>query len=102
MLRRVFIVLLLTSTVAFAAPRKKAAPKTVAPDRMPHEIAMYLKNLSADGKKSVTYKATAEGTRFFFEEPSGVTVYAFDGTGYTKSEFLRGYTLARAVKKFKK
>ena len=101
MLRRAIIVLLLTASIATAAPRRKAAPKSMAPDHLQHDIAMFLKDLSADGSKSVVYKATAEGTRFFFEEPGGVTVYAFDGTGYTKTGFLKGYTLKRAVRKYK-
>src|SRR4029079_3888617 len=37
---------------------------------------------------------------FFFEESSGVTVYSFDGDGYRKSEFLKGATLAKALKKY--
>lgn len=82
---------------AAAAPKTK----TVAPATLPHPVAMFLANLSADGKQRVTFKAAAIGTRFFFEEPTGVTVYGYDGdSGYRKETFLRGYTLAKALKKY--
>ena len=84
---------------AFAAP-KAPAPKAVAPPAIPHAVAMFMATLSGDGKTKVTYAATAHGTRFFFEETSGVTVYSFDGDGYRKSEFLKGATLAKALKKY--
>jgi len=99
-MRRFAVVLLLAATIASAAPKKK--PKTIAPDQVPHPVALFLASLSADGKRNVIYKAEALGTHFFFEEPTGVTVYAFDGTGYAKTEFLKGYTLSRAVKKYAK
>ena len=99
-MRRLIAVLLLTATIASAAPKKKSAPKTVAPEEFPHATAMFVASLSNDGKRSVTYKAQALGTHFFFEEPNGVTVYIFDGTQYAKKEFLRGYTLSRAVRKY--
>ena len=85
----------------FAAASAFAAPKPpVAPPAIPHAVAMFLATLSADGKTKVTYAATARGTNFFFEEPGGVTVYSFDGDGYKKSEFLKGSTLAKALKKY--
>lgn len=100
-MRRIVAVLLLAATVVSAAPKKKAAPpKTIAPDQIAHPIALFLASLSSDGKRSVTYKAEARGTHFFFEESSGVTVYTFDGTQYVKTEFLKGYKLGRAVKKY--
>ncbi len=77
-----------------------AAPKPVAPPAIPHSVAMFLASLSGDGKTKVTYAATARGTNFFFEESGGVTVYSFDGDGYRKAEFLRGYTLSKALKKY--
>ena len=62
---------------------------------------MFLANLSADGKQRIAFKAAAVGTRFFFEENVGVTVYGFDGNGgYRKEAFLKGYTLPRAMKKY--
>lgn len=48
----------------------------------------------------MTFKARAYGTRFFFEEPSGVTVYRFANGQYVKEEFLGGVKLERAVKKY--
>jgi len=101
-MRRIVAVLLLAATVVSAAPKKKAAAsKPLAPDELPHPIALFLSNLSSDGKRSVTYKAQAIGTMFFFEEATGVTVYTFDGDKYVKKERLAGYTLARAVKKYR-
>ena len=77
-----------------------AAPKSVAPAAIPHQVAMFMASLAGDGKTKVSYTATARGTRFFFAEDGGVTVYAFEGDGYRKSEFLKGYTLAKALKKY--
>jgi hypothetical protein len=104
MLRR-SLLLLCTLTLLGAAPPPKpktvAQPKLVAPASMPHPVAMFLANLCNDGKKKISFKAAAIGTRFFFEEDSGVTVYAFDGnSAYTKETFLKGYTLAKALKKY--
>ena len=61
---------------------------------------MFMASLAGDGKTKVSYTATARGTHFFFAEDGGVTVYSFDGDGYRKSEFLKGYTLAKALKKY--
>jgi len=94
-LRQFFTALLLAVTVA-------AAAKTVAPPTIPHPIAMYLQGLSNDGKQAVTFRASAVGTHFFLEEPAGVTVYVYDETvGYKKEAFLKGSTLAKAMKKYK-
>lgn len=91
-------VLLFVGILLAAAP----APKTTAPATLPHPIAMFLANLSAEGKQKITFKAAAIGTRFFWEEATGVTVYAFDGnTGYRKETFLKGYTLQKALKKYR-
>ena len=57
-------------------------------------------SLAGDGKTKVSFTATARGTHFFFAEDGGVTVYSFEGDGYRKSEFLKGYTLAKALKKY--
>jgi hypothetical protein len=82
-----------------AAPKKKvSAPAPAAPDAVPHSIALFLGSLSRDGARAVTFRATARGTRFFLEEPTGVTVYRFDAGQYVKQEFLKGMTLAKAVK----
>jgi hypothetical protein len=77
-----------------------AAPKPVAPPAIPHDVAMFMASLAGDGKTKVSYTAAARGTRFFFAEDGGVTVYTFEGDGYRKSEFLKGYTLAKALKKY--
>ena len=96
MLRRTLLAL-----SAFAILSAGAAPKAVAPATLPHPVAMFLANLSSEGRQKVSFKAAAIGTRFFFEEPAGVTVYGFDGNdGYRKEKFLKGYTLKKALKKY--
>ena len=67
---------------------------------MSHPVAMFLSTLSSGGKQKVTFKAAAAGTRFFFEETAGVTVYVFDGNGYTKETFIKSATLASAMKRY--
>jgi len=90
-----FIAVLLAVTAA-------AAAKTIAPPTIPHPMAMYLQSLSNDGKDKVTYRASAIGTHFFLEEPAGVTVYVYEeSVGYRKEAFLKGATLAKAMKKYK-
>ena len=88
------ITLLLVSAIALAAP------KPVAPETLAHTSALFLAGLANDGKRTVTYRATARNTRFFLEEPAGVTVYVYDGNEYRKEAFLRGVKLERAVKKY--
>ncbi len=83
-----------------ARKAKAAAPVSVAPKEMPHQIALFLASLSGDGKTEVKFKATAVGMRFYFEEPTGVTVYVWDNGGYHKEEFLKGTSLAKAVKRY--
>jgi hypothetical protein len=90
-----------------ATPKKKkpvaapvAAPHLIAPDTVPHAQAMYLAGLSKDGKEKVTFKAAAYGKHFFLEEPSGVTVYVYDGSGYRRQTFLPKLTLEQAMKKY--
>src|SRR3989442_12481578 len=96
MLSRTIVALLFFAGSAFAA----AAPKRIAPDTVPHPTAMFLASLSGDGRQQVVFKAAAMGTHFYFEEPTGVTVYFYDGRGYRKQTFLKGYTLTKAIKKF--
>jgi hypothetical protein len=87
----------LFAIAAFAAP---PPPKSIAPNTVPHPIAMFLSNLSSGGKKKVTFKAAAAGTHFFFEEPAGVTVYVFDGDGYRFESFIKSATLASVMKRY--
>lgn len=99
------IVLLLTFSVLATAQKKKSAPPPpppapAAPDVVPHSIALFLGGLSKDGTKQVTFRATAIGTRFFLEEPTGVTVYRFEKGLYVKEIFMRNTNLAAAKKKY--
>ena len=99
MLRRSLLLLFIIALLGAAAT--PPASKQVAPASLPHPVAMFLSNLCGEGKKKVSFKAAAIGTRFFFEEDSGVTVYMFDGnSGYRKETFLKGYNLAKAMKKY--
>jgi hypothetical protein len=93
---RTIVALLLFAGSAFAAP----TPKRIAPEIVPHPTAMFLASLSGDGRHQVIFKAAAMGTHFFFEEPTGVTVYAYDGRGYRRETFLKGYTLSKAIKRY--
>lgn len=83
---------------------KKAAPKAVtkslAPDTVSHPIALFLSQMCSDGKKRVTFKANAIGTRFFLEEPTGVSIYGFDGTAYRKESFVKGSTIDKVLKRY--
>ena len=98
MLRKLVV---LFSALALLGATPAPQPKTLAPPTLPHPIAMFLANISNEGKQKITFKATAIGTHFFFEEPGGVTVYAYDGNDeYRKETFLKGYTLAKALKKY--
>jgi hypothetical protein len=92
---------ILTALLVFLATASAfAAPKPVAPPAIPHDVAMFMASLAGDGKTKVSYSAAARGTHFFFAEDGGVTVYSFEGEGYRKSEYLKGYTLAKALKKY--
>ena len=95
-------VILLALTMVAASPKKKALPAPNAPDAVPHSVALFLGSLSRDGARQVTFRATATGTRFFIEEPTGVTVYRFDKGTYVKQEFVRGITLQTAMKRWAK
>ena len=90
----------LAALLLFVALTAGAATKPVAPVTLPHPVAMFLVNLSASGKQKVTFKASASGKRFFFEEPAGVTVYLYDGAGYRKETFLKSATLTSAMKRY--
>ncbi|HUJ14987.1 MAG TPA: hypothetical protein VL284_14470 [Thermoanaerobaculia bacterium] len=98
MLSRWIAVIALLASTAFAAD----PPRHIAPDIVAHPTALFLASLSGDGRQQVTFKAAAMGTHFFFEEPSGVTVYMFDGRSYRRERFLKGYTLTKALKQFAK
>lgn len=108
-MRKIALLLLLVTLSAFAASPKKSTksktvtpppPVAIAPDEFAHPMALFLKELSKNGTRQVTFRATAVGTRFFFEENAGVTVYHFNGTRYVKETFLRGTGLAKAVKQY--
>jgi len=94
--------LFLALSLSAATPKKAKPAATMAPDAVPHTIAQFLRSMSKDGARQVTFKATAVGMRFFFEETTGVTVYRFDNGRYIKEEFLRNTTLAKAVKRYAK
>ena len=89
------------SLVVLCAAAPPPKPKIVAPESFPHSVAMFLSNLSGDGKQRVAFKAAALGVRFFFEEPTGVSVYLFDGIGYKRQAFLKGSTLGQALAKYR-
>jgi len=105
-MRRLTLVLLATFFLLGAAPKKSTKPAPppppppAAPDVVPHPIALFLGSLCKSGTRQVTLKATAYGTRFFIEEPTGVTVYRFEKGQYVKEEFMRGSKLAAAQKKY--
>ena len=103
-MRRLLPIVLMTFLLLGAAPAKKSSPpppSPAAPDVVPHQIALFLGTLTKDGARPVTMRATAVGTRFFFEEPTGVTVYRFDKGRYVKEEFMRAAKLAAATKKYR-
>ena len=62
---------------------------------------MFLANWSQDGKREVSFKAAAIGTRFLLQDTSGVTVYRFDGSGYVGETFLPGASLRSAKKRLR-
>ena len=88
--------------LALFASTAVAQSKRIAPDLVEHPTALFLASLSGDGRQEVTFKAAAMGTHFFFEEPTGVTVYEFDGHNYRRERFMKGATLTKALKQFAK
>lgn len=106
-MRRTFVVLFCLALPLLAVPPKKktpprATPITAAPETLPHSTALFLCTLSRNGARTVTFKATAVGTRFFFEENGGVTVYRYVNGTYVREEHVKGADLARAVRKHQK
>jgi len=101
-MRRIAIVLLLLTLSLSAATPKKEQPTGSAyvPAEVPHAVAQFLRGMSKDGARSVTFKASATGTHFFFEDAAGVTVYQFTNGHYTKTAFLPGTKLSAAMKKY--
>jgi hypothetical protein len=91
------LAVLVAAVSGSAAPPKKAA---IAPPAVAHSIALFLNDLSNDGKRQVTFRANAMGTRFFFEESSGVTVYRFANGQYVRETFLAGAKLSGAMKRY--
>jgi len=98
-MRKLAVIAALVAAISgSAAPPKKAAP--IAPPAVAHPIALFLSDLSNEGKRQVTFRANAMGTRFFFEEPAGVTVYKFVDGQYVKEAFLAGAKLSGAMKRY--
>jgi hypothetical protein len=100
-MRRIAILLLVSLTLSAAPPKKKAVP-TIAPTEVPHSVAQFMRTLSNDGGRSVTFRASANGNYFFFEEARGVTVYRFANGNYVKANFLAGAKLNAAMKRYAK
>jgi hypothetical protein len=101
-MRRTAILLLVTLSLSAAPPKKKATPTPIAPEEIAHPTAQFLRMLSKDGARSVTFRASATGTHFFFEEASGVMVYRFIDGNYFKATFVPGVKLATAMKRYEK
>lgn len=104
-MRRLIIVLAIALSMSAAAPKKSTKktappPTPVAPEVLPHPIALFLDGLSQKGSRSVTFKARAVGVRFFFEEPSGVTVYRYANGRYVREATLPGMRLDRVVARY--
>ena len=98
-MRKAVLLAVVAAFTLSAAPPKRSGP--VAPQTFPHPMALFLDNLSDSGTRQVTFKARAFGVRFFFEEPTGVTVYRFEHGRYEREEFLKGLTLERAVRRYR-
>ena len=99
MRRVVLLVVVALLTVSAAPPRRTS---DIAPEIVPHSFALFLGTLSTNGTRQVTFRARAEGLRFFFEEHTGVTVYRFSNGNYRREEFLRAYSLEQAIKRYAK
>lgn len=101
-MRRTAIVLLFVTLSLSAATPKKKVVSAIAPAEVPHSIAQFLRTLSKDGNRAVTFRASATGTHFFFEDAGGVTVYRFVNGHYTRDAFLAGMKLNAAMKRYAK
>jgi hypothetical protein len=101
-MRKLAVVLVLAVLCPLLLGAKKSQPVKNAPDALPHTMALFLASMSKDGTKTVTFRATARDTYFFFEEPSGVTVYVWDqpSGAYRRSEFIKASTLPKAIKRY--
>lgn len=97
-LSRIVLVIVLALPLGGAAKK----PSPVAPSSVAHPIALFLGQLSNNGKRQITFKASAVGTRFFFEEPSGVTVYHFVDGEYVKEAFVANSKLPSVMKRYEK
>ena len=97
MLKRTLLACLATALLIAAAPKPRAAK---APATIAHPMAMFLAKMS--GANKVTFSARAVGKRFFLEENTGVSVYLFNGNDYRREAFLKGVTLAQAIKRYDK
>ena len=95
-MRKLYLLVLLVAMSVSGATKKAV----VAPPAIAHPVALFLNDLSVGGKRQVTFKASAVGTRFFFEEASGVTVYRYADGQYVKERFLAGAKLSSAVKRY--
>lgn len=91
------IAVLVAAMSGSGAPPQKPS---IAPPTVAHPIALFLNELSNQGKRQVTFRANAMGTRFFFEESSGVTVYRFVNGEYVREAFLAGAKLSTAMKRY--
>lgn len=94
----VLLIFLMTLPLFAATARKK--PRSIAPPALAHPTALFLSELSAEGSRQVTFKALAVGTRFFFEEQSGVTVYRFVDGQYVREAFHAGLRLPSVLKRY--
>jgi hypothetical protein len=101
-MRKLLLSALAALLLIAAAPKKKSGPAPAAPSTISHTNALFLGDLSNDGKKQITFRATAVGTRFFFEEPAGVTVYRYANGNYVKEEFVRNAKIPSVVKRYAK
>src|SRR5687768_4684389 len=80
LMRKLAVLVVVGALSISAAPPKPSA--SVAPDALPHQIAMFLGSMCNEGGREVRFKARAHGLRFFFEEQTGVTVYRFEKGRY--------------------
>jgi len=97
-MRKLAVIAVLVAAVSGSAAPPKKTP--IAPPAVAHPIALFLADLSKEGKRQVTFRANAMGTRFYFEESTGVTVYQFVNGQYVREAFLRGAKLSGAMKRY--